>query len=311
MCKAWLGLVCTSAPKHIEVRFRSVNTQAHWLETNDRGLYLFISELAEKVRNNTHKKVTEAESTLLELYLGNYFTFRLNVKFICDFSDFIIKFMNMFESRTVMIHRRFMILIEFFYSLYAKILKNAGLPNDDSNVTADVLLNIDYKNPALHLDRVDLFLGLKVDAYLKEAGLTRLSPEIKDWICSVKDLYLEVIEKAIKYLSTSLKSKTLQYMKIVSPKHILATSLEDLKVQFKYVGKRFHNIVSRLELPEMLDELVILKAQPTLAEMVDCSPEEFMFKLSNNADEKYKTIARLGQAIADNLLKLFGSGEGL
>ena len=100
-------------------------------------------------------------------------------------------------------------------------------------------------------------------------------------------------------------------MKIVSPKHILATSLEDLKVQFKYVGKRFHNIVSRLELSEMLDELVILKAQPTLAEMVDCSPEEFIFKLSNNADEKYKTIARLGQAIADNLLKLFGSGEGL
>ena len=130
-----LGLKHSQPPKHIDIRFRVINGQAHWLEQNDRSLYLFVCQLAEKVKSGDHKDITDAEMVLLETYLGNYFHFRLNTKIICDFSDLIIKFLNTFESRKVIIHKRYKIVVEFLYSLLAKLRKNAGL-GEQETVTA-------------------------------------------------------------------------------------------------------------------------------------------------------------------------------
>ena len=130
-----------------------------------------------------------------------------------------------------------------------------------------------------------------------EAGLTRQSPEIQDWIEKVKELYMEVIERAVKYLTPSLKSKTLQYLNITGPKFITAASLDELKMRYRYVAQKFSNIISVVEIPELLEQVTLMKAQKSLVELADTSPEKFFKLLSNVKNGKYSKLVRLGQAL--------------
>ena len=290
-----LDLKTSRPPKHISVRFRVINSEAHWLEDSDRGLYLFISKLADKVKKDEVKDISDTEMVLLEKYLGNYLMFRLNTKFICDFSDIVIKFLNTFESEKIIIHQRHKILVEFLYSLLSKLLKNAGLGEEDM-ATAEELLKVDFRDKKLHLGSRNLYLGPKVESYLVEAGLTRQSPEIQEWMLKVKDLYMEVIDKAFKYLAPSLKSKTLQYLCIISPTYNVTASLDDLKMRYQYVAKKFPNIISVVEIPELLEQVTLMKAQSSLVGMADTSPEEFFDILQTVKAGKYSMLGRLGQA---------------
>jgi hypothetical protein len=291
-----LGLQPSKPPKHFDVRFRVINSQAHWLEKDDRCLYLFISELADRVKRGEEKDLTDTQMVLLEKYLGNYYEFRLNTKFLCDISDVIIKFLNTFESRKVRIHERHQIIVDFLYGMLAKLLKNAGLGEEDT-VTAETILKVDFKNRSIHQGYRDLYLGPKVEAYLLESGLTRQSSEILGFLGRVRDFFVSVIEKAFKYLAPSLKSKTLQYLRIISPKFNVTASLDSLKRRYKHVAQQFSNIIPMAEIPELLEQVTLMKAQSSLVKLADNSPEEFFNLLQGVKKGKYSKVARLGQAV--------------
>ena len=291
-----LGFKPSQAPKHFDIRFRTVNLEAHWLEKDDRSLFLFISALAEQVKSGAKKDLTEAEMVLLEEYLGNYVEFRLTTKFLCDTSDFILKFLNTFEKRESQVHRRHQLIVEFVYSLLSKLLKNAGLGDEDI-VTADTILNVNFKEEKLHKSFKEIYIGPKAEEFLVKLGLSKTSPELASWMSRVKEFFVEVIEKAFKYLSPSLKSLTLQYLSIISPKFNIITPLDDLKKRYLYIGKKFSNIISPVELPELLDQVTLMKAQQSFSEVADQTPEQFFGILHNSKDSKYNLVSRLGQSM--------------
>ena len=291
-----LGLKTSQIPKHFDIRFRTINLEAHWLEKDDRGLYLYMSNLAEKVKCGEKKDPTETEVLLMEKYLGNYVQFRLTTKFLCDVSDFILKFLNTFEKREPQIHKRHKLLVEFIYGLLGKLLKNAGL-GDRDEVTADNMLDVNCKDENIQHSDKDLYIGPKAEEFLEKTGLNKQSPELTDWMKRVREFYVEVIAKAFKYFSVSLKSNTLRYLSILSPKTTIVTSLDVLKKRYKYIARKFKNIVTEAEIPELMEQVTLMKAQRSLPDMVDCSPEKF-FEIANKVkNNKYKLVARLGQAL--------------
>ena len=298
------GLKTSQIPKHFDIRFRTINLEAHWLDKDDRGLFLFMSDLASRVKSGEKKNPSETEVLLLEKYLGNYIEFRLTTKFLCDSSDFILKFLNTFEKRETQIHRRHDLLVEFIYGLLSKLLKNAGL-GDREVVSADNILHVDYKEESNQHSDKDLYIGPKAEAFLEQAGVTKDSPELAVWMGRVREFYKEVIEKAFKYFSVSLKSNTLRYLNILSPKNTVILSLDVLKKRYKYVAKKFNNIVSEVEIPELMDQVTLMKAQRSLPDMVDATPEQFFGIVRRIKNGKYNLVARLGQA----LLSIYNSSS--
>ena len=291
-----LGLKPTGIPKHFDIRFRTVNLEAHWLEKDDRGLFLFVSDLAAKVESGENKDPSENEVMLLEKYLGNYIEFRLTTKFLCDVSDFILKFLNTFEKREVQVHRRHDLIVEFVYGLMSKFLQNAGLGDRDT-VSAENILEVDYRKKSIQLKNKDLYIGPKAEKFLEEAGLTKESQELAGWLGRVREFFVEVIEKAFKYFSVSLKSITLRYLNILSPKNTIILPLDTLKRRYKYIAKQFSNIVAENEIPELLDQVTLMKAARTLPDAVDASPEQFFGMVHKAKHNKYELVARLGQAM--------------
>ena len=225
------GLIPQAIPQMLDVRFRVIVRLAKWMEDDDRCIYVFIKQLEDVLKAEPNKEPTDTEMTILTEYKCNYLELRLTNKFILDVSGPLIKFLNYFESSEVRVHQQFASIVDIVYNFLSKFLKNAGMGDKEETVTGRRLLKVDYKDKKLQLDDEKIFLGGKVDGFLKEMGLRRDSEEIKPWIQKVRMFYEELLSKMFKYFGPSLKSKTLRYLSVLCPSATLSLPLDELKLR--------------------------------------------------------------------------------
>ena len=295
------GLIPQAIPQMIDVRFRVIVRLAKWMEDDERCIYLFIKQLEEFLRAGNNKEPTETEMTILTEYKCNYLEVRLTNKFILDVSAPLIKFLNYFESNEVRVHQQFASIVDLVYNFLSKFLKNAGMKAAEETVSGKKLLNVDYKDTKLQLDDNKIFLGEKVDGFLKEMGLKRDSEEIKPWMKKVRLFYEEALAKMFKYYGPSLKSRTLRYMSVLCPSATLSLTLDELKLRWKYLAEGFPNIITSSEAYKLLDEVVKLKTLEGLD--AELEPDEFFKELSTVTDENgnnlkvFPLVIKLGSAL--------------
>ena len=103
-------------------------------------------------------------------------------KFFLDVSAPVLEVLNHFEEEEPMIYKRWDVLHDLFHNMLAKFMKNVA--GDDVPITE--LLKIDFTDRKLQHDDSNIYLGGKVETFLKELGLTRLSTEIKPWLEDVR-----------------------------------------------------------------------------------------------------------------------------
>ena len=279
-------------PAHCATRFRMNLRLAAWMEDDDRCLYLYSSKLKDNIESGQKKDITEAEKVLMKEYLGNYIVVRLNNKFFLDVAAPVLKLINFFEEEEPMIFKRWERLAMLFQDYLGKFLKDAG--GDDKPIKD--LLRIDFKDRVLQLNDGDIYLGERVENYLKELGLKRQSYEIKPWLENVRAFFVEALEKMVKYFKPSLNSKSLNFLDILNPKSLFMYSLDELKKRYLYVAKTFNNIILPSELPDLMSEVAQLKVQKLVKEATEeLSPPEFFFELTK-LEDKYKLVTKLALA---------------
>ena len=267
---------------------------AKWMERDDRCLYLCATQLRDRIKSGEQKDVTEAESVILKEFLENYLVVRLTNMFFIDVSEPVLILLNHFESEEPIIHKRWDTLANFFFKFLSKLMKNAG--GEDARI--DDLLKVDFTDLKAQLSDEDIFLGGKAETFLKELNLTRKSSEIKPWLENVRAFYVEALQKCVKYMKPSLTSRTLHKLEILNPKSIFAYGLDDLKKKYAYVAKAFPNVIKPQQLPELLEQVSILKFQKKLQEAAsELRPTEFYILLSRDKDQKFSLVSKLCLAL--------------
>ena len=96
----WAGPEIKKVPKFLDVRFRVLVRCARWMESQDRALYEYFTELKEKVLKGKYE-ASETEMIVIENYLGHYLEVRLSNRFLIDVSKPVIEVLDYFESSTV------------------------------------------------------------------------------------------------------------------------------------------------------------------------------------------------------------------
>jgi hypothetical protein len=267
---------------------------AEWMEKDDRCLYLCATKLRDDVDSNRKKDVTESETIILKDFLSNYLVVRLTNMFFLDVSSPVLTLINHFESEEPSIYKRWDVMSEFFYDMLAKFIKNAG----GENVPITDILRIDFADRKLHYSNKEIYLGSKVETFLKELGLCRDSTEIQSWLENVRAFYIEALQKIVKYFKPSLTSRTLQDMDILNPKSLFMYSLDEMKKKYAYVAKRFPNVIKNKQIPDLLDQVARMKFHKKVREAtLELTPVEFFFELSKVKDDKFNLVARLGLAL--------------
>ena len=103
--------------------------------------------------------------------------------FLIDVSDPIVYMIEFFESSSSpRIQERFDRMYQFFFTIIGKFVKNAANLQTKSLLA---ILAMDFSEPSIHLEAKNIFLGSKVDLFLREMNLTRDSKEIVPWLHSV------------------------------------------------------------------------------------------------------------------------------
>ena len=104
-------------------------------------------------------------------------------------------------------------------------------------------------------------MGPKVEALLLEMGMSRKSEQLKFWLLQVRAFYEEAFYKMKKYFSSSVRSKTLQALSVLSPKSWTTVNLDTLKKKWRVFGEAFPNILEMTEVPALLSEVTVLKME--------------------------------------------------
>ena len=120
---------------------------------------------------------TEAETIILKDFLGNYLVVRLTNMFFLDVTAPVLTLLNHFETEEPLIFKRWEMMVDLFLE---KFLKNAGDPGDDASIKD--LMMLDFSDRNLQLKDSSIFLGKRVEAFLKDLGLSRDSIEIKPFL---------------------------------------------------------------------------------------------------------------------------------
>ena len=276
-------------------RFRNNVKLAIWGEKDDRCLYLFARKLKEDIESGEHKVITETEHFILKEYLSNYVYIRLTNMFLIDVSDPIVYMIDFFESSSPRIQERFDRMYQFFFTIIGKFVKNAANLQTKS---LSAILAMDFSDPSLHLEAKNIFLGSKVDLFLREMNLTRDSKEIVPWLHSVMEFYMELTKKMIKYFKPSLLSRSLQDLDILNPMAIFSCKIDELKSKYKYVGKKFSNIVKSHEIPSLLEQVTQMYVDKKIQSYAkESSSEEFFSGLCRYDDGRYLLVGKLGCAL--------------
>lgn len=143
------------------------------------------------------------ETTVIEIYLGEYIPTRLAHMFLLEVGEPFISFIDFFESREVRAHVLYPKMALLTHQLLVMFLK----PDGRDTLSPKRLLKVDYKNKDLQLSKEDVFLGDKARSFIKRIGLTAGSPELEEFFKGVTKFYHETTEKLLKYFETPLTSK--------------------------------------------------------------------------------------------------------
>ena len=261
-----------------------------------RCLYLCATKLRDDVEAGIKKDISEAETIILKDFLGNYLVVRLTNMFFLDVTAPVLTLLNHFETEEPLIFKRWEMMWDLFHDMLSKFLKNAGDPGDDASIKD--LMMLDFSDRNLQLKDSSIFLGKRVEAFLKDLGLNRDSIEIKPFLNNVREFFVEALQKIVKYFKPSLTSRTLQDMDVLDPKSIFAFNLDEQKKKWAYLAKKFPNVIKPAEIPDLLDQVSKLKIQKKVREATtELTPTEFFFELSKVENEKYSLIFKLALAL--------------
>ena len=297
VCKD-IGLNPQNPPKMFEVRFKVIPILAKWMEKNDRGLYTFIKG---KLSNLREEKQTDTEKVIKEIYLEQYVEVRLTNKFLLDVTEDLLEFLYCFESDEPKVHVRFEKTVLLLFNYACKFLVNGGLSDETDVVNAKHVLTVDYSDEDLQLSNSKIFLGERVDTFLKDIKIERNDPILAKWLAGVKEFYIELYRKFIKYYGTSLKSKTLEYCSVLSPKSVKSEKLDNLGKKWKYLASKFPTLVHPTKVPAVAIEAQLLKTitlPETLVKPVDYINALGKYvDLDNNQISMFPLLTRLGKGL--------------
>ena len=263
-------------------------------------MFKYFQSMKKDVMDGKYE-ASETEMIVLEKYLGNYIEIKLSVSFILDVCRPVMDLISFFESEKVRIQDRHAKLVLLFHDYLGKFMHNAGL-EDNNNIHGEDLLKVKYTDKEKQLGDDDVYLGPKVESLLKGLGLTRKSKEIKPWLSHVRSYYEEALFKMKKYFSASIKSKTLRALSVLSPKSWTNQSLDFLKRQWRLLGEKFHNVLKVEELPSLLTEVTLLKAERGLDGGEGMTVDTFFSTLNRKVDDDgiqcYPLLTKLGSSLS-------------
>ena len=168
---------------------------------------------------------------------------------------------SFFEVEKVRIQDRHMKVVMLFKDYLRKFMKNAGVEDENNNLEDEEVLSVKIKQREKQLEDDEIILGPKVEALLLEMGMSRKSEQLKFWLLQVRAFYEEAFYKMKKYFSSSLRSKTLQALSVLSPKSWTTVNLDTLKKKWRVFGEAFPNILEMTEVPALLSEVTVLKME--------------------------------------------------
>ena len=138
---------------------------------------------------------SENETTVIEVFLGDYIPTRLAHMFLMEAGEPFLKFINFFESRQVRAHLLFIKMGLLLHKLFTMFLKSGGR----DRMTPARLLKVNFKDKELQLSREVMFIGEKAKRFMKKIGLTANSPELHEFFEGIYRFYHETADKLVKY----------------------------------------------------------------------------------------------------------------
>ena len=205
---------------------------------------------------------------ILDFYLGNYISVRLQNKFIMAVCKPIIDFIDFFESRDIRVHYRYEKCVLLLRQHLSNWVKDGG-SSDGSELTVDQMLSVKC-NAAQKLSRKNVFLGTSAREFIQSIGLNSQSPELDEFFSSVFVFYETTTQVMIKYFTPTLKSQTMRYLQVLSPE-AKNMSLDKLRNRWTYLAGKFPNVVPSSKVDDLRAELSIytLLEDPEPNETVD------------------------------------------
>ena len=143
---------------------------------------------------------------------------------------------------------------------FSRFLKDGGIKRGET-ATASKLLAVNYKDESLWLSKVNVFVGSGVKSFLADIRLNPNSEELSQFYDSVYKYYLETSERMVEYFSKGLKSETVKYLTVLSPK-AKDLPLEESRKKWGYLAEKFHNVVSSEEADLLHEELANYRLLP-------------------------------------------------
>ena len=250
-----LGQTFHHIPKFLEVRFRYVLKLAKFMEENDRGLYVYYSNLAASQKLGS--AVSDTESKIISIYINNYIVIRLLNRFVISVGQAFVDFIDFFEAREIRVQFRFEKMLLLLHSHLSKFLHNGGVEDEDQ-ATVSALLNVDPEEKSERLSRRDVVIGRGARDLIEEMGLTHASPELNDFFDKVFLFYESSSKVMIKYFRPGLSNKLLRYLSILKPTEKNAILLDSRK-KWLFLAYKFPNILSPPEVEDLREELVSYK----------------------------------------------------
>lgn len=227
-----------------------------YIELNHRSLYMYYTELQRKSKLAKGEKekveLSETEKIILNIFLGNYVLVRLTCLFLKEACKPIIDFIDYFESRKIRVQDRFSKMRLLLVEHLGSFLKEGGIP-DARNVNAETLLTVKYTDRELQLSNRNI-VGGAVKKFLEEMKLKPENEELAPFFDSVREFYKESTYRMIQYFKTGLKSRTLEYLVVLSPS-AQELPLEESRKMWDYLAVKFYNIISTGERDDLAREL--------------------------------------------------------
>lgn len=294
----WVGLEIRKVPKFIDVRFRVIMRLCEWIESQNRALYVYFSEIKEAVLMGS-KEASEAELVVMELYLGNYLEVSLNIAFLLEVGRPVMDMISYFESSKIRIQHKQNKLILLLHDYLAKFVKNAGV--DNNNVDGKALLQVNFKDKSKQRSDKNIFLGKKVEVLLVKHGINRDSKVLTPWLLQVRKYYEESVERMVKYFKAPIGSRSLQAMTVLDPNSWATMELDSLQRNWKVLGLHFTNVMEWWEVADLMTEVAKIKIRGVKISK-DTEVDELFKTLEQEVDDDgeiaYPLVVRLGQALA-------------
>ena len=297
-----VGLEIKKVPKFLDVRWRVILQLCLWMESQDRALYQYFTELKEDAEAG-RKAPSDTEMIVLENYLKYYLEVRFSNLFIIETSKPIMNLISFFEGSGIKIHHKQDQVVLVMHDMLSKFMKNAGVEEGNNNPKGRDLLHVRFRDRSKQLSREKIFLGKGVEDLLKDMEKTRSDDVVKPLIEMARSFYEAATEKMVKYFTPVISSESLGAMTALDPTSWASVDLDSLKKKWRILGQSFGNVLEISDLPDLMTEVAGLKIAGVEGVTKDTEVDQFFKNLSeekNIADGsmRYPLLVRLGQALS-------------